>query len=41
VTATRRLATELPGVKIVVLTTFADDASILAALEAGALGFLN
>ena len=36
VTATRRLATELPDVKVVVLTTFADDASILAALEAGA-----
>jgi DNA-binding NarL/FixJ family response regulator len=41
VTATRRLATELPEVKVVVLTTFADDASILAALEAGALGFLT
>jgi DNA-binding NarL/FixJ family response regulator len=40
-TATRRLATELPEVKVVVLTTFADDASILAALEAGALGFLT
>ena len=36
VTATRRLATELPDVKVVVLTTFADDVSILAALEAGA-----
>jgi DNA-binding NarL/FixJ family response regulator len=41
VDATRRLATELPDVKVVVLTTFADDASILAALEAGALGFLT
>jgi DNA-binding NarL/FixJ family response regulator len=41
VTATRRLATELPDVKVVVLTTFADDASILAALEAGASGFLT
>jgi DNA-binding NarL/FixJ family response regulator len=41
VTATRRLATELPHVKVVVLTTFADDASILAALEAGASGFLT
>jgi DNA-binding NarL/FixJ family response regulator len=41
VTATRRLAAELPGVKVVVLTTFADDASILAALEAGASGFLT
>ena len=41
VAATRRLATELPEVKVVVLTTFADDASILAALEAGASGFLT
>jgi DNA-binding NarL/FixJ family response regulator len=41
VAATRRLAAELPEVKVVVLTTFADDASILGALEAGALGFLT
>jgi DNA-binding NarL/FixJ family response regulator len=41
VAATRRLATELPDVKVVVLTTFADDASIMGALEAGALGFLT
>ncbi len=41
VSATRRLAAELPDVKVVVLTTFADDTSILAALEAGALGFLT
>jgi len=41
VTATRRLATEMPDVNVVVLTTFADDASILAALEAGASGFLT
>jgi DNA-binding NarL/FixJ family response regulator len=41
VTATRRLAAELPDVKVVVLTTFADDASIMGALEAGALGFLT
>jgi DNA-binding NarL/FixJ family response regulator len=41
VAATRRLAAELPDVKVVVLTTFADDASILAALEAGASGFLT
>lgn len=41
VAATKRLAAELPDVKVVVLTTFADDASILAALEAGALGFLT
>jgi DNA-binding NarL/FixJ family response regulator len=41
VAATKRLAAELPHVKVVVLTTFADDASILAALEAGATGFLT
>jgi DNA-binding NarL/FixJ family response regulator len=41
VAATRRLAAELPDVKVVVLTTFADDASILDALEAGAMGFLT
>src|SRR5580698_6913992 len=41
VAATRRLSAELPDVKVVVLTTFADDASILAALEAGATGFLT
>ena len=41
VAATRRLAAELPGVKVVVLTTFADDASIIGALEAGATGFLT
>ena len=41
VAATRRLAVELPAVKVVVLTTFADDASIMGALEAGALGFLT
>jgi DNA-binding NarL/FixJ family response regulator len=41
VAATRQLARELPEVKVVVLTTFADDASILAALDAGAMGFLT
>jgi DNA-binding NarL/FixJ family response regulator len=41
VAATRRLAAELPAVKVVVLTTFADDSSIMGALEAGALGFLT
>jgi DNA-binding NarL/FixJ family response regulator len=41
VAATRRLAAELPDVKVVVLTTFADDTSILGALEAGATGFLT
>jgi DNA-binding NarL/FixJ family response regulator len=41
VTATQRLAAELPAVRVVVLTTFADDSSILTALEAGAMGFLT
>jgi DNA-binding NarL/FixJ family response regulator len=41
VSATRQLAEELPDVRVVVLTTFADDSSILAALEAGAMGFLT
>jgi len=41
VAATKRLASELPDINVVVLTTFADDTSVLAALEAGALGFLT
>ncbi|MGW5351939.1 response regulator transcription factor [Streptomyces sp. NPDC004031] len=38
---TRRLSDEHPGVAVVVLTTFADDDSILAALGAGARGYLT
>jgi DNA-binding NarL/FixJ family response regulator len=41
VTATARIHDEHPGTKVVVLTTFADDTSILAALHAGALGYLT
>lgn len=41
VEATRRLARSLPEVAVVGLTTFVDDASVLAALEAGARGFLT
>ncbi len=41
VAATRRIAAERPDVKVVVLTTFADDASILGALQAGAVGYLT
>lgn len=41
VTATRRLAAEHPEVKVVVLTTYADDTSIAEALEAGAIGYLT
>ncbi|MER5570890.1 response regulator transcription factor [Streptomyces goshikiensis] len=38
---TRRLAEEHPEVAVVVLTTFADDESILGALGAGARGYLT
>ncbi|MFE1787942.1 response regulator [Streptomyces sp. NPDC059525] len=38
---TRRLAGEYPDVAVVVLTTFADDDSILGALGAGARGYLT
>ncbi|WP_046732413.1 response regulator [Streptomyces humi] len=38
---TRRLSEEHPEVAVVVLTTFADDDSILAALGAGARGYLT
>jgi DNA-binding NarL/FixJ family response regulator len=39
--ATRRLAAEHPGVAIVVLTTFADDSTVLDALHAGARSYLT
>ncbi len=39
--ATRRIARDYPATRVVVLTTYADDASILGALEAGALGYLT
>jgi DNA-binding NarL/FixJ family response regulator len=38
---TRRLTAEHPGVAVVILTTFADDTSVLAALRAGARGYLT
>ncbi|MFD5652200.1 response regulator [Streptomyces sp. NPDC127039] len=38
---TRRLTEEYPEVAVVVLTTFADDESILGALGAGARGYLT
>ncbi|MFL6072761.1 MAG: response regulator [Mycobacteriales bacterium] len=41
VAATRRIRAEHPGTQVVVLTTYADDSLILAALRAGALGFLT
>ena len=41
VEATRALATSHPHVPVVVLTTYADDERLLAALRAGARGFLT
>lgn len=41
VTATARIHQDHPRTRVVVLTTFADDTSILAALRAGALGYLT
>ncbi|HEY1346053.1 MAG TPA: response regulator transcription factor [Streptosporangiaceae bacterium] len=41
VTATRRIAGDHPGTRVVVLTTYADDESIIGALQAGALGYLT
>jgi DNA-binding NarL/FixJ family response regulator len=40
VEATRRLRAELPDVRVLVLTTFADDERVRAALAAGATGYL-
>ncbi|KQR53775.1 LuxR family transcriptional regulator [Leifsonia sp. Leaf336] len=39
--ATERITQAAPGVAVLVLTTFADDESILAALRAGARGYLT
>ncbi|MGW4744831.1 response regulator transcription factor [Streptomyces sp. NPDC004288] len=39
--ATRRLSESHPDVAVVVLTTFADDDSVMAALAAGARGYLT
>jgi DNA-binding NarL/FixJ family response regulator len=41
VAATRRITAEHPGTRVVVLTTYADDESIISALQAGALGYLT
>jgi DNA-binding NarL/FixJ family response regulator len=41
VEATRRLRASHPEIKVVVLTTYADDRSVLDALRAGALGYLT
>lgn len=41
VTATRRITADHPGTRVVVLTTYEDDESIIGALQAGALGYLT
>jgi DNA-binding NarL/FixJ family response regulator len=41
VEATRRITAEHPDTRVVVLTTYADDESIIGALQAGALGYLT
>jgi DNA-binding NarL/FixJ family response regulator len=41
VAATRSIAGSYPGTRVVVLTTYADDESIIGALQAGALGYLT
>jgi len=41
VDATRRIAADHPVTRVVILTTYADDESILRALQAGALGYLT
>jgi DNA-binding NarL/FixJ family response regulator len=41
VEATRRLRERRPGTHVIVLTTYADDRSVVAALRAGARGFLT
>jgi DNA-binding NarL/FixJ family response regulator len=41
VEATRNILAELPRTRVIVLTTYADDDSVFAALEAGARGYLT
>ncbi len=41
VEATKRIRAEHPGTRVVVLTTYADDESIVGALRAGAIGYLT
>lgn len=39
-TATRHLLAARPGVRVIALTTFDDDADVFAAIQAGAIGYL-
>jgi DNA-binding NarL/FixJ family response regulator len=41
VEATRRIRDDYPEVRVVVLTTYADDESIVSALRSGAIGYLT
>lgn len=41
VEATKRIRTDHPATQVVVLTTYADDESIVGALQAGAIGYLT
>jgi DNA-binding NarL/FixJ family response regulator len=41
VAATRRIRVEFPDTQVIVLTTYADDESVFAALRAGARGYLT
>ncbi|WP_030020222.1 response regulator transcription factor [Streptomyces monomycini] len=41
ITATRTLREQAPGIAVLVLTTYADDASVFPALQAGAKGYLT
>jgi DNA-binding NarL/FixJ family response regulator len=41
VSATRQILQRLPATQVIVLTTYADDESVFAALEAGARGYLT
>jgi DNA-binding NarL/FixJ family response regulator len=41
ISAAQRLASEFPSVAVVILTTFADQESVLGALRAGARGYLT
>ncbi len=41
VTATARITADYPGTRVVILTTYADNESIIGALRAGALGYLT